>query len=51
MEVAETLSSEGVVKEIGNLKLEIGRKLTSFKDPEDNLAISLFFDFNRIIYN
>ena len=25
VEVAETLSSEGVVKEIGNLKLEIGK--------------------------
>jgi hypothetical protein len=32
VEVAETLSSEGVVKEIGNLKLEIGRKLTSISD-------------------
>ena len=32
MEVAETLSSEGVVKEIGNLKLEIGKKLTHISD-------------------
>lgn len=32
VEVAETLSSEGVVKEIGNLKLEIGKRLTSISD-------------------
>lgn len=32
VEVAETLSSEGVVKEIGNLKLEIGKMLTSISD-------------------
>jgi len=32
IEVAETLSSEGVVKEIGNLKLEIGKKLTHISD-------------------
>ena len=32
VEVAETLSSEGVVKEIGNLKLEIGKRLTHISD-------------------
>jgi hypothetical protein len=32
VEVAETLSSEGVVKEIGNLKLEIGKNLTQLSD-------------------
>ncbi|MCL4386339.1 MAG: hypothetical protein M1475_02510 [Actinobacteria bacterium] len=32
VEVAETLSAEGVVKEIGNLKLEIGKMLTSISD-------------------
>ena len=32
MEVAEALSAEGVVKEIGNLKLEIGKMLTSISD-------------------
>ena len=28
MKVAETLSSEGVIKETGNLRLEIGKRLT-----------------------
>ncbi|GAF70239.1 unnamed protein product, partial [marine sediment metagenome] len=32
VEVAETLSSEGVVKEIGNLKLELGKMLTQISD-------------------
>ena len=32
VEMAETLSSEGVVKEIGNLKLEIGKRLTNISD-------------------
>ena len=32
VEVAEALSSEGVVKEIGNLKLEIGKMLTHISD-------------------
>jgi len=32
VEVAETLSSEGVVQEIGNLKLEIGKNLTQLSD-------------------
>ena len=32
MGVAKILSSEGVVKEIGNLKLEIGKRLTSISD-------------------
>jgi len=32
LKVAETLSSEGVVKEIGNLKLEIGKRLTHIAD-------------------
>ena len=32
VEVAEALSSEGVVKEIGNLKLEIGKRLTHISD-------------------
>lgn len=32
VEVAEALSAEGVVKEIGNLKLEIGKMLTSISD-------------------
>jgi hypothetical protein len=32
VKVAETLSSEGVVKEIGNLKLEIGKRLTQIAD-------------------
>lgn len=32
VEVAEALSSEGVIKEIGNLKLEIGKKLTHISD-------------------
>ena len=32
VEVAETLSSEGVVKEISNLKLEIGKRLTHISD-------------------
>lgn len=32
VEVAETLSSEVVIKEIGNLKLEIGKRLTSISD-------------------
>lgn len=32
VEVAEALSSEGVVKEIGNLKLEIGKRLTNISD-------------------
>ena len=32
VEVAETLSSEGVVKDIGNLKLEIGKRLTNISD-------------------
>ncbi|MCE5328901.1 hypothetical protein LLG07_00990 [bacterium] len=32
VEVAETLSSEGVISEIGRLKLEIGKKLTHISD-------------------
>jgi hypothetical protein len=32
VEVAETLSSEGVISEIGRLKLEIGEKLTHISD-------------------
>jgi len=32
VKVAETLSSEGVIKEIGNLKLEIGKNLTQLSD-------------------
>ena len=32
VKVAETLSSEGVVKDIGNLKLEIGKRLTQIAD-------------------
>jgi len=32
VEIAENLSLEGVVKEISNLKLEIGKKLTSISD-------------------
>jgi len=32
VEVAEALSSEGVIKEIGNLKLEIGKRLTHISD-------------------
>jgi len=32
VKVAETLSSEGVVRDIGNLKLEIGKRLTHISD-------------------
>lgn len=32
VKVADALSSEGVVKEIGNLKLEIGKRLTAISD-------------------
>lgn len=32
LQVAEALSSEGVIQEIGNLKLEIGKRLTSISD-------------------
>ncbi|MCL6088174.1 MAG: hypothetical protein M1475_07150 [Actinobacteria bacterium] len=32
VQVAEALSSEGVIKEIGNLKLEIGKRLTGISD-------------------
>jgi uncharacterized lipoprotein YmbA len=32
VKVAESLSSEGVVQEIGNLKLEIGKRLTHISD-------------------
>ena len=44
VEVAETLSSEGVVKEIGNLKLEIGKRLTSISDGLEEEVIK----FNQI---
>ena len=44
VEVAKALSSEGVVKEIGNLKLEIGKMLTNISDGlEDEVS-----KFNQI---
>jgi len=48
VKVAETLSSEGVVKEIGNLKLEIGKRLTHIADGLEE-EVSKFKKVQRAI--
>jgi uncharacterized lipoprotein YmbA len=48
VKVAETLSSEGVVQEIGNLKLEIGKRLTHISDRLEE-EVSKFKKVQRAI--